>query len=133
MSNWNGSARSNYFKVKDPEAFKKWLDDINCVLIQKDGLSGFYSDDPDTGSFPSQRYDEKEGDHVDINLTSELSDHLADGEVAVLMEAGAEKIRYISGYATAVASDGRTVYVRLSDIYEKAKAAFDVMPTDASY
>lgn len=49
------------------------------------------------------------------------------------MEAGAEKMRYISGWAQAVHSDGRTVELRLSDIYVKAEEAFGVIPTDASY
>jgi molybdopterin biosynthesis enzyme len=47
--------------------------------------------------------------------------HLHDEDVAVLMEAGAEKLRYVSGWAVAVNSKGDLVEIGLSDIYEKAK------------
>ncbi len=38
----------------------------------------------------------------DFDLVEELAQHLADGEIAVLVEAGAEKLRYITGDAVAV-------------------------------
>lgn len=132
MANWYGAARTNYFRVKDPEAFKRWLSDFEVVVIEKDGRYGFYSND-EYGGFPSYRHNDETGEYVDIDLANELSGHLVAGEVAVLIENGAEKLRYLSGWAQAVASDGRTVAVNLSDIYDKAKEAFGVAPTDASY
>lgn len=134
MANWYGTARSNYFKVKDADAFKAWVDSLpDCVLIERNGLYGFYSQCPDSGGFPIQRYDDETEDYVDIELAEELAGHLMEGEVAVLMEAGAEKVRYISGWALAIASDGRTARVDLGDIYEKAQAEFGVMPSVAMY
>ncbi len=134
MANWYGTARSNYFKVKDADAFKAWVDSLSdCVLIERNGLYGFYSECPDSGGFPSQRYDDETEDYVDIDMVGELSAHLVEGEVAILMEAGAEKVRYISGWSLAVAWDARTLGVNLADIYEKVKAEFGVAPTDATY
>jgi hypothetical protein len=33
MAEWWGSSRSNYFKVKDIQAFKAWLSNIGHVTI----------------------------------------------------------------------------------------------------
>ena len=41
-------------------------------------------------SIPSERYED--GDYIEIDLTAELAEHLEDGEVAVLMESGDEKL-----------------------------------------
>jgi hypothetical protein len=38
------------------------------------------------------------------------------------MESGAEKLRYIAGYAVAYNSKGETVSLNLDDIYDKAKS-----------
>ena len=62
-----------------------------------------------------------ENDEVEeIDLAGELAVHLEDGWVAVLMEAGAEKCRYVANWALAVNSKGETRRVSLEDIYELA-------------
>lgn len=128
MSSWYGTARSNYFKVKDAEAFREWakrLPDLG-VWDKGDGVFGVYGDDCDSGGWPSYiENDEGENDE-DFDLLAALAEHLLPGEVAVLMEAGAEKMRYVTGYAQAVDHTGKVVQVGLSDIYDKAKSAFGV-------
>lgn len=142
MTNWYGAARSNYFEVKDAEAFKQWVDNTPSLGYWQNGDSfAIYSDCPDSGGWPSGRYERVEEvddddfteDWVDIDLPDELSKHLTEGQVAVLMEAGAEKLRFISGWAVAVNHEGKTVMVSLSNIYDLAEKAFGVTPTDASY
>jgi len=144
MSNFNGTARSNYFRVKDVEAFKEAMEALPAINVwEKDGLFAIYSEDPDTGTWPSWmiRDDpdpDEEGafiqDEYEIDMPTEIAPHLADGEVCVLMEAGAEKLRYISGWAVAFDNTDRPVVrVSLNAIYAKAKEAFGVEPTDASY
>lgn len=52
------------------------------------------------------------------------------------MEVGAEKLRYLTGAATAVDHRGRVVEVTLSDVYRKAARAFHVAEseiTEATY
>ncbi len=134
MANWYGTARTNYFRVKDPTAFKAWIESLpSCVLIEQDGgLFGFYSTD-DSGGFPCDRFDEASGEHVDFELADELVPHLAEGEVAILTQAGAEKVRYITGYALAITWDGRSTAVDLDDIYDKVQAEFGITPTKAYY
>jgi hypothetical protein len=37
------------------------------------------------------------------------------------MHAGHEKLRFITGFATAIHADGRTVTISLRDIYDRAR------------
>lgn len=57
--------------------------------------------------------------------------HLVDGDVAVFLEVGAEKMRYLGGIAYAVNSQGESRTVSLEDIYEQAKPLGDA--TDAAF
>ena len=134
MANFNGTARSNYFKVKDIAAFDAWVETIPSLVSSPTAdMQMVYSDDPDDGCFPSH-YCDDDGNDFDLDIEEELKKHLADGQVCVLMEAGAERVRYISGWAVAFDNtDKPSVRVSLNDIYDLAKAAFGVMPTDCSY
>lgn len=70
------------------------------------------------------------------DLVRELAEHLPKGQVAVLMEIGAEKLRYLTGVAIAVNHKGRVVEVMLSDIYRKAARSFRIAEseiTEATY
>lgn len=151
MSNFNGTARSNYFKVKNAEVFMAWVETLPDVIILEetatpDGIPMYalLSEDCDTGCFPTwyAQLDEDDvedelevgGDEIEIDWKADLGAHLADGEVCVLMEAGAEKARYISGWALAFDNTEKpAVTVRLSDIYARAEAAFGAKPTPAEY
>jgi len=137
MANFYGTARTNYFKVKDIEAFKDFVNSLsNCTLLEDVGkdeqkLFGFYSD-CDSGCFPSS-YNEETDEHEDIDIVEETAKHLAEGEVAVFMEAGGEKCRYISGWATAINDRGDSIYLSLNDIYKMAEDKFGVKPTMAEF
>lgn len=132
MANYYGNARSNYFKVKDVEAFKKeFIDKINGLeFIENNVGVGFLVTENDCGGIPCCMVDPKDPDNIkDIDLAEELSKHLADGEVAIYQEVGAEKLRYLTGYAVAVNSKGETVTVSISDIYQMAKSLTEADPT----
>lgn len=68
-------------------------------------------------------YDEQSGEEREVDLVAEISSHLADGEVAILQEVGAEKLRYLTGYSIAVNSLGQTFSVDIDDIYQKVRDA----------
>lgn len=122
MANYYATARSNYFKVKDVAAFEQWCALVGLESITDDTdqkLVGFLDGNPDGGGFPSSRYDDND-ELVEIDLADELAAHLQDGQVAILMEGGAEKHRYIIGWALAVNSKGERKEVSLEDIYEQA-------------
>ncbi len=123
MANWYGTSRSNYFRVKDEAQFRQWVDRRGISIFQSSEdstLFAVYS--TDDGSWPS--YD-MESD-AEVDFVNELSQHLAKDEVAVLLTAGAEKLRYITGEALAVNHKGKVVDVSLLDIYRKAARTFRV-------
>lgn len=135
MANWYGSARSNYFRVKDKDAFTTWCASRNLNILNSTGEStvAIAPSDFDDGAWPSQTFNEETQDYDDVDLVAELATHLAEGEVAVLMQIGAEKLRYLTGWAVAVNHKGETVSLNLSDIYDLAKTKFGVTPTEAQY
>jgi hypothetical protein len=136
MANWYGSARSNYFRVKDRDAFLKWADGRGLGVFRneesRDLFAIYGGESTGDGSWPS--YD-VEGD-TEIDLVAELAQHLPKGQIAVLMEIGAEKLRYLTGVSIAVNHKGRVVELTLSDIYRKASRTFRVAEneiTQATY
>ena len=132
MANYYASARSNYFKVKDAEAFKAWVGSTpNLGLWEKDGMFALYSTCPDSGGWPSWYLDD-DGDELYFEVT-DVAEFLTEDSIAVFMESGAEKLRYITGYAVAVNHKGETVQIGLGDIYELARAKFGIEPTVAEY
>jgi len=126
MANYEAVARSNYFKIKNFEAFHQWCEEMKISYIgpTDDGMFMVSPTDPDSG-WPTLEC----GD-----VFTELGAfHLQEGEVAVFLEIGYEKLRYLIGYAVAVNHLGEYVSVDLNDIYSKAKDHFGVSPTLAEY
>ncbi len=124
-------ARSNRFKVADPDKFTAWVHDLPELEAEKDD-DGTFTLFAEEGFWPSVRDDEL-GDPQDIDFVPELAAHLAEGEVAVLMQAGAEGLRYLVGTALAIHSDGRVLTIDVNDIYGRVKDAWGVEPTLAEY
>ena len=131
MANYYATARSNYFAVKDETTFRKWAESLGLEIlepthhnkvadgIRRHGITPGNGDD--SGGWPTSRYDEESDQCEAIDVAAQLSAHLADGEVAILMEVGHEKLRYLSGSAVAVNHKGETAVVELDDIYEAAR------------
>lgn len=116
MANYSSSSRSNYFRVKDRAAFDAWAAKRDLeVFPEQDGLLGF-GDNTGEGF---QSFDPETDEEVDI--LTELSAHLADGSVAIIMSAGSENLRYVSGFAEAINSKGERKLITLDQIYELAK------------
>lgn len=131
MANYYATARSNYFAVKDEKAFREWAEQIGLTILEPDhstkvadGIPRFGitpGDCDDSGGWPTSLYNEETDDFDDIDVSDELAPHLCDGEVAILMEVGNEKLRYVSGDAVAVNNKGESKYLNLDDIYKVAK------------
>jgi len=134
MSNWYGTARSNYVRVKDTEAFRAWVGTLPDVdLAEKEGAFAlFVGRDSDTGAWPSVRSgpDDRE---EDIDIDAEIAKHLAPGEVFIYCECGAEKLRYLTGWATAVNEVGDTLHISIDDIYALVKQRWNRTPPIAAY
>ena len=127
MANYYGSARTNYFRVKDVDAFNKWIEQfsgLEKIVHETQGTVGVLFDD----GVPNCRWEtEKDADgnehdvDVEVDFMEELAAHLADNEVAILQEAGAEKLRYINGYAIAINNKKEVRSINLDGIYDLAK------------
>lgn len=76
----------------------------------------------DDAGWPISVWSDEANDYVEIDLPALLAPHLADGEVAVLLEVGSEAPRYVAGHATAVNHRGRTIHLDLDAIYTAARA-----------
>ena len=121
MANYYSSARTNYFRVKEVDAFNAWVkefEDNNGVeVVDKEDTFAILFDGE--SGVPSFR--EVDGDCDHLVFMDELSNHLADDEVAILHESGAVKLRYINGFAIAVNNKGERRVISLDDIYVHAK------------
>lgn len=130
MANWYGTARSNWFRVKDEPGFRAWVKKWDLYLAEREDngvktFALFRPENSDTGGWPSWSEDE-DGDEIEFDMAADLPPLLADGEIVIKMECGAEKLRYITGSAEAIHADGRSCFILLSDIYERAAKEFGV-------
>lgn len=134
MANWQGTARSNYVKIKDMEGLKEALKPFpirlhTAVAGPNEGKVCLLSEESDDGGWPSYAYssDDDDGeDEIEFDISAVVCPYMEPGEILVIMETGAEKLRYISGYAAAFNHEGNAVYLFLSDIYAKAADHFGV-------
>jgi len=123
MANYYESARSNYFFVKDVDAFKAELDGSGLgIESRKVGeltqVGMFASVD---NGFPWEKYDQETYDSTELDWADIFKRHLVDNQVAIIMGAGAEKLRYISGWAMAFNNKGESKSINLDAIYDLAK------------
>jgi hypothetical protein len=121
MANYYGQTRTNYFAVKDPEAFKKALAKypVEVITQERDGVTlyGFMDNDPNGGGDIYYHYD-SDGNVIEIDSYADLfKEHLEDDWVAVIMSAGSEKYRYLNGHAIAFNNKGEEIHLDLNDIY----------------
>lgn len=133
MANYYGTARTNYFAVKDGKAFEEEMAGLPVELITEkteDGetLYGFLDASSDGSGLDWYQYDEETEEDTEIDWPGVLARHLKDGSVAVFMEVGAEKYRYLTGVAWAVNSKGEQRHINLErDIMEMASALGDTV------
>jgi len=131
MANWYGTARSNKFRVVDVDAFTEELENVNIDIdIEGDTVTLFGEDD--SGGWPSMAYDEEAGDDYEVDLPAIIQRHLQEDSCAVLMEVGAEKLRYVTGWSCAI-SKNEIVYVNLDEIYQHAEEMMGAPVETATY
>lgn len=135
MANYYASARTNYFRVKDEAKFREAVAKLgpNIDIWQQNDDPAMFGLGFDETGVPCSMQTANEDDWEDLDFAAFLAEHLQDDQVAVVIEAGAEKMRYIIGQAFAVNAEGEVVFVDLSEIYHKAKAQFGIEPTRAEY
>jgi hypothetical protein len=149
MANYESHYRSNYFRVKDPEAFETWAHKIGLPTWKEtdgDGITRFgfgevYGDLPsyylELG--PNDSTDESpdylaEADYVEVDVVDELPQYLAENEVAIIQIIGWEKLRYLTGTAIAVHADGRPpIVLHIGDINTLVTTQWGVHASSPSY
>ena len=140
MSTYKSRCRTNYFQVKDSQAFLDWVKSIQDLTLYPDkGGSTFSLHNPtgitaaaDAGKvyalgskngWPTY----EEATEKNINFSQELATFLAPGQVAILIETGFDisvidpnDVFYCYGQATAINSEGRIETLSLDEINMKA-------------
>lgn len=112
MANYYGQARTNYFRVKDAEAFLAEMSTLPVQVItdeHKDTgetLYGFMDDSHDGAGLSWSTWDDETDEDIEINWIEILGKHIAPGWSAILMEVGHEKYRYLNAYAVVVTESG---------------------------
>lgn len=130
--NYYGKARTNYFLVKNADAFQAWAKTLPGVTLvtqndEKDEAItpntrfALLSDECD--GWPSYRVADDDTSKIDeeVDIIDDIIPFLAENEVAIFMETGHEGMRYLVGTATAVNDKGEVRQISLSNIYEMAK------------
>ena len=67
---------------------------------------------------PTFYYNEETGEERDVDMEGLIRENLADGSVCVMMEIGAEKLRFLDGWSIAFNNKGDRKVILLDDIYE---------------
>ena len=98
------------FAVKDPEAFKRELRASEVSEADSCGYDGLcYEQEPD-GRFWLGGYNaslstwDSEKD-AEIDIIPIIQKHIKDGEVAIFMSIGQEKLRFVDGFVTVVTNE----------------------------
>lgn len=128
MADWYGSGRTNYVKIKDMAGLKAAVADFDVRVSEGVGDNAgrvCFLAEGQFGGF-EDRWDQGTDTAIDFDPAVLICPYMQKGEVLVMIEAGAEKLRYISGYAQAWHSDGRYVSLSLTEIYKKAAKKFGV-------
>jgi len=136
MANYTGTARTNFFQVVDQAAadeLEAWCEKTGNVLHTHGGvpLCFMVSGESEAGDF-NFNYEDEEGDEVSAWWDT-ICHVLAEDECLVAMDAGAEKLCYVSGHALAMKADGSHVSLSLIDIYDMARKTLGIDPTPAEY
>jgi hypothetical protein len=93
---------------------------------ESDGTVMFMDEDGIDGFWPSCSRPDVEPE-LDFTWEEYVMPFIKEGEVLVIMQIGAEKRRYVTGWTVAYVRKGkrvRSVFVTLDDIYEKAAKKF---------
>jgi hypothetical protein len=133
MANYGCALRTNYFHVKDPAAFKKFMkrviacEDTVELWEETDGdgkpVFGFGCYGSIAGVRPSENASEEDYDYEEDydEFINGLSEHIADDDAVIILESGNEKLRYLVGSATIITST-QSQYLDISTLAAEAAA-----------
>jgi hypothetical protein len=76
MANSYGVARSNHFRVKDLDEFKRAISGLYLELSHDDNGCLCITPEGDEGTWPGTLYDEANDEFLDVDLTALIAEHL---------------------------------------------------------
>lgn len=113
MANYECTVRTNYFHVKDEEAFRKLMEGI----VSEYGIELFEKNDPEGeklfgfGSYGSlygicedSEEDDDEYDEKEV-LYQKLQSCVTEDDAVIILTAGNEHLRYVTGDAVCITHD----------------------------
>lgn len=134
MANYICKTRTNYFRVKDPDEFRTFMSGVHGtedkieLWEEKDHkgdpifgfgtMGGIWGWSEQTGTMND---DDVDDDAAYEAFIFGLQQHIANDDAIIILEAGNEKLNYVTGSALIITSQV-TRYFCISDI-AKAKAA----------
>lgn len=127
MANYNGVFRSNYFQVTDEEKFKDIVSRMcsgNGSVVLFTERAPYYGFGGDGSLSGVVLKDDAESDSPEADfdlMVQELQDILPADEAIIIMSAGHEKFRYVSGWASIITKDGYDYIDMTESAKEKAK------------
>ena len=118
MANFEGVMRTNYFHVKDVDAFFRFIDEVETdagklQLLKKGNVVGFGC----YGEILGVKNPETDVADYDAFL-SQLQTHVVEGECIILIQIGHGKLNYVLGCATIITPET----IRTEDISSAALA-----------
>lgn len=114
MANYNCVQRTNYFHVKDPEAFRNLM-----TKVEAEDLS-LWEDKDEAGNqifafgcygsiagipFRNEEGELETGDESYDDFLTELQKCIEENDAIILIESGYEKLNCVSGFATVITGD----------------------------
>lgn len=123
MADYSGASVSTYFKPKDIDDLRDWAKDIEIEVMERDDGKCAIRSKREDGQWPDESYT---GDSTEVNVGLEIMEHLAEGEVVIIISTHDGGGRYPYGIAEAIAWDERIITVETSDIFKLARANLGV-------
>lgn len=135
MANYYCRTRTNYFHVKDPDAFRAFMAEVkgneDDVLLREgkdaDGNLTFVftTGGRVIGIVPAGAEVDYDEDECNDEFIAALQEHVAPNDAIIITEVGWEGFRYLVGGATIITSS-KVEYLSLSDEVKKtAKSMLD--------
>ena len=121
MATYTSMGRSNHFSVRDLQKLKDLVVGTG-IELQQEGESQVVLLDTEGTDWMICGQDCED----DIYLPDVIAEYLEPGEVVVFQSIGNERFRYLGGHSVAVSSEGKQVWIHLSDIYAAAAKEFGV-------
>ena len=119
MANYYSQGRTNYFRVTDGEKFEQEINELQDGVAN--GITVVKKEDKYALLFeegaPTFYYNEETGEERDVDMEGFIRENLADGSVCVMIEIGAEKLRFLDGWSIAFNNKGDRKVILLDDIY----------------